>query len=112
MARRMTDDTWWSVRLIRDARKKLEQMADEPQRQRSQREHLGECHSCFYVRGSRISGQAFTDYECRSCKGTFQHPNTSVPKLCEQCAKESNRCRRCMADLAAVAAEARDGKSK
>lgn len=105
-------ETHWATKLIRDSRKRLSEMAEEPEGKRKHREHLGECHACFYVRGSRISGQAFTEYECRSCKGKFQHPNTSVPKLCEACAKDSNRCRRCMADLTAVAAEATEGKSK
>ena len=51
------------------------------------------CYDCW--RSSFAAGQAFTKYECKSCMGTYTHPNTAVPKLCIECSIALNMCRKC-----------------
>ncbi len=61
---------------------------------------LPACPTCFYLRAGRfVIGQAFTDYTCGICHGTFQHPNTGVPKICPGCALKNELCARCGADV-------------
>lgn len=35
-----------------------------------------------------ISGQAFTEWECKQCHKKFNWHNTKVPKMCPDCIKE------------------------
>jgi len=32
-----------------------------------------------------LSGQAFTEYRCLSCREEKMHPNTAVPPVCPEC---------------------------
>ncbi len=57
------------------------------------------CLYCFYVRGPRISGQAFTEWDCEECGEKAMHSNTSVPHYCLDCAWKYNVCADCGADL-------------
>lgn len=97
-------NTHFSIQRIKHLRQDLEDMQID--RKREIRVSYGVCHSCFYLT-STISGQAFTQYECYHCGHTYDHPNTSVPKLCAGCGEELKKCRRCLADLEEVAKEAR-----
>lgn len=56
------------------------------------------CCNCYYLKNGGLVGQAFTDYECGSCEGTFSHPNTGVPAVCEKCSKDHQLCRKCGAN--------------
>lgn len=64
-------------------------------------ERLGayECKWCFYFRGDRIAGQAFTDYICAVCREEYSWSNTAVPTICPKCASHLQICKRCGADL-------------
>ena len=61
---------------------------------RDQRHAMRECRFCFYV-SHGMAGQAFTEYQCGACKKFYQHPSTSVPKLCDDCADKFEACVRC-----------------
>jgi hypothetical protein len=100
---RLDHDTFFSVRAIRNHRKRMSDMDKDASRK--QRGVEGTCHLCFYLRGGGIVGQGFTEYTCRSCDETFMHPNTGTPKLCSRCATHQGRCSKCMALLAEVEAE-------
>lgn len=54
-----------------------------------------ECPRCWYLRGPRISGQAFTAYKCWLCAETKEHPNTSTPRYCPNCCDEFQLCGSC-----------------
>lgn len=58
-----------------------------------------ECKWCFYFRGDRIAGQAFTDYTCGVCRKECSWSNTAVPAICPECTMRLKICRRCGADL-------------
>jgi hypothetical protein len=96
-------DTLYSVRSVRDFRKRLVDMEADIKQDRRLAE--GTCHVCFYLRGGGIVGQGFTQYVCRSCCEEHMHPNTAAPKLCAACGKKEGRCRKCQALISAVAAE-------
>lgn len=57
------------------------------------------CHDCTFKMAGRMSGQAFTDYECQKCKRTISYANTGTPNYCKGCAYESFSCQRCMQSL-------------
>lgn len=61
---------------------------------REQRAAMRLCRWCFYF-GRGLAGQAFTAYTCRGCAEERQHPNTSVPLLCDGCADRLTACRKC-----------------
>lgn len=78
---------WRALRVIADPdrEKRLQQL---------------ECPVCFYIDNSRISGQAFTDWQCSAClEEQPSWPNTGVPKLCKKCAAGYGLCVECLADL-------------
>jgi len=54
-----------------------------------------ECKQCFYLRASRIAGQAFTNWKCRICGTERSHHNTAVPRYCDDCAKAHKLCVEC-----------------
>jgi len=58
-----------------------------------------ECRSCFYLKSGATSGQAFSNYICSVCSKPDQWPNTHVPNICADCAKENRMCHRCGASL-------------
>jgi hypothetical protein len=64
---------------------------------KAERHKVMECQVCFYIHG--IAGQAFTEWTCRFCETQGSHPNTSVPMLCDGCAREHRLCRQCGADI-------------
>lgn len=59
-----------------------------------------EGHSIITVENGHVfwsNGVAFvvTPYNCKICKKEYEHPNTGVPELCEECARITKRCRSC-----------------
>jgi hypothetical protein len=58
-----------------------------------------ECRTCYYIYGDRISGQAFTTYECGICHKEDRWSNTNHPEICLNCAKENELCCYCGAKL-------------
>jgi hypothetical protein len=65
---------------------------------RVRRDAARECVGCFYVRGPRIAGQAFTPWLCTICCVADQHPNTGVPRVCNGCAEAYGLCVTCGGD--------------
>jgi len=57
------------------------------------------CNDCTYKMAGRMSGQAFTDFECQRCKRTISYANTGTPNFCKGCAFEAFSCQRCMQPL-------------
>jgi hypothetical protein len=53
-----------------------------------------ECVAC--VKKSRIAGQMCTMYRCGHCFNVRMNENTNVPKLCNVCSGQEERCRWCM----------------
>ena len=66
---------------------------------RAKRLEAGECVACFYLRGDRICGQAFTEWECGQCGKQDMHSNTGTPKFCADCSWKYCVCTQCGADL-------------
>jgi len=60
------------------------------------------CRACHYLVGSVVAGQAFSERACEACREPIRWPNTAVPRLCEDCSKRFNACRRCCGDLEMV----------
>lgn len=58
-----------------------------------------ECKRCFYLRRSRLAGQAFTDWFCGLCGSREVWGCTHTPKVCKTCAKEHKLCTECGGDL-------------
>lgn len=58
-----------------------------------------ECAYCFYFRGGRLSGQAFTSWKCAVCDKESMHGNTGVPRVCGDCAKTHSLCVECGGDV-------------
>jgi hypothetical protein len=56
------------------------------------------CKHCYYDRYS-LAGQGFTSFTCKICKKNQHHPNTSVPELCNECAKDNGLCKYCMSKV-------------
>lgn len=61
--------------------------------------HNLECSDCTAKRGSRMAGQAFTDYVCKNCGRIDSYHNTATPNYCAYCAFMKFACRRCMQPL-------------
>lgn len=57
------------------------------------------CIWCWYSRHSKICGQGFTLWTCDSCKIEDRYPNTCVPRLCNDCAKNYSLCAFCSGDV-------------
>jgi|CXWL01.1.fsa_nt_gi hypothetical protein len=57
------------------------------------------CKVCFYLRGTRISGQAFTTTLCQSCGVSMTFPTTDVDFYCLPCSKELLLCVDCGGDI-------------
>lgn len=94
--------------MLQSATERARQYADDTRRHvdayatdqsREQRLAARQCPWCFYFRGSRLSGQAFTDWKCSGCGQDFSHPNTAVPMLCPDCSDKHQACTECCADL-------------
>lgn len=94
------DDTYWTIRRLRDHRKLIRDM--ESDKRRDGREKLGECHICFYL-DARVVGRAFTSFACDLCGTESMHEDTGTPRLCDRCAKQHGLCRRCKGNLSEIA---------
>lgn len=68
--------------------------------------HKRECKACYYLRGSRVGGQAITRTECMiaSCRAKMTFPSTAVDKVCADCSEKHLLCVHCAGDI--------DGKKK
>jgi hypothetical protein len=77
---------------FRDALKRYELARTDGKH--DQRVAMRECRFCFYF-GHGMAGQAFTEYTCKGCDTEQMHPNTAVPKLCDECTDAMGACRRC-----------------
>ena len=67
--------------------------------ERSKRREAGLCVYCFY-RGSQMTGQAFTKWNCRAClQDQGMWPNTGTPMICNFCSDKHKLCKSCGADL-------------
>lgn len=53
------------------------------------------CKACYYFRSGRLAGQGFTQYTCPICTKSYNHPNTSTPRLCRHCAEQAVLCMEC-----------------
>jgi len=91
----MIDKTYIRNRRIRSAKIFADQLKTDPEQE--QRQKKQECVLCYYT--ISIAGQGFTNYTCLGCKGVFSHSNTHVPALCFECAKKSDLCVQCGAEL-------------
>ena len=68
-------------------------------KQKQAREGLCKCRYCYYLRGARLAGQAFTEWNCGVCDKESMHCNTSTPVVCMDCAKKHSLCSSCGGDL-------------
>ena len=59
------------------------------------RKKIHECKRCFYLRGSTIAGQAFTDQDCGICSQTMTFGNTDTNVVCYPCAENHDLCVKC-----------------
>lgn len=66
---------------------------------REQRQAAQLCRWCFYGRGSRVAGQAFTDRACEGCETVVTYPSTATNPLCRDCAFKYGLCLSCCADV-------------
>lgn len=55
------------------------------------------CEPCYYAQV--VVCHAFRPYTCICCDGSFQHPNSNIPLMCAECAKENNLCAQCGCDV-------------
>ena len=94
----MSDDTFWSKRLVGDhLRSGSHAVLDDAKRDRLSR---NECIACYYfVTSFSWAGQAFTEYKCQLCDKESMYHNTNTPKYCEECSKDNNMCVRCGSEL-------------
>ncbi len=69
----------------------------DAERGKRHEQHL--CPWCYYFMRGRIAGQAFTEWTCAHCRGTFMHHNTATPRLCPACAATLEACADCCADI-------------
>ncbi len=67
---------------------------DPPKRRKCRLQQL-ECRACYYLRGGVVAGRAFTEYICANCNQSYSHPNTAIPRLCQDCARHRDLCVRC-----------------
>lgn len=56
------------------------------------------CKTCYYIYGSALAGQAFTQRPCGVCAGTITHSDTACPVICDACSKKTRLCKRCGGD--------------
>jgi hypothetical protein len=81
-------------RYIEETERRVEECRTDARREQRLKER--ECRWCFYR--STMSGQGFTDWNCWSCGAAGYHSNTSVPRLCNECADKLGLCVHCCAD--------------
>ena len=73
-------------------------LAYEDDIERERRLRTRQCKTCFYIK-NHLAGQAFTEYTCRNCGAEGMHPNTGVPRYCDNCADEYCVCKDCGARI-------------
>jgi len=71
--------------------KQRKEFLTDPDKQR--RIEMGLCIECYY--SPIMVGQAFTEYNCETCKKKFMWHNTGVPRHCSHCATDKDICIRC-----------------
>ena len=67
--------------------------------ERARRLSERQCLYCFYLPDSQLAGQAFTQWQCRYCDHVGSHPNTAVPRCCNDCSDELGMCVDCGGSL-------------
>lgn len=72
--------------------------ACEADARRTERLEAQECRTCFYLRASRVAGQAMTWWACGVCAREAMWGSTGTPSVCEDCASEHQLCRVCGGD--------------
>jgi hypothetical protein len=95
MNRTSSNETYFRNRRVKSTLTLAESLLHDPEKERRLAEQR--CILCYYT--IRISGQAFTAYKCGECSTEFMHHNTSVPKLCLECARKLNLCAECAAEI-------------
>ena len=93
---RLRTCTYASKQAVDRARRNLARL--ECDADRAERLKERECLCCFYLRGTRLAGQGFTEWSCLSCGAKDMHGNTSVPHYCVGCADKMRICTRCGGD--------------
>lgn len=53
------------------------------------------CKKCMIEWSSKCAGQVFTKWTCKICGKEEIHPNTAVPKVCDDCSKKYHVCTDC-----------------
>jgi len=81
-------------RYIEETERRVEECRTDAHRE--QRLKARECRWCFYR--TTFAGQAFTEWTCWACGKEDSHPNTSTPRLCNECADKLGLCVHCCAD--------------
>ncbi len=89
--------TFYANKAIEKARKNLARC--EVDAEREARCNVYECKMCFYLRGARLAGQAFTDRPCDICAKVVTYSSTATMKYCKPCAEKHQLCRECGGDL-------------
>jgi hypothetical protein len=72
-------------------------LAEDHQKEARQASQL--CTCCFYVVPVRIAGAALTTVPCGLCQTPCTFASTAVDRLCVECAKGHELCKRCGADI-------------
>lgn len=95
---RVNYSTGLNARNLADRVATLVIIATDAEADRRRKEN--QCAACAYLGRNRISGQAFTSWNCQLCKEPQpSHPNTGVPRLCGGCAEAYGLCVSCGGDL-------------
>ncbi|HDR8330985.1 TPA: hypothetical protein QC181_005999 [Bacillus cereus] len=56
------------------------------------------CKKCYYYK-VKIIRVPTTTYTCPNCNETHEHPDSSIPTYCMECAKKENSCIECFSHV-------------
>ncbi|MFY2597064.1 hypothetical protein ACOTHJ_13500 [Achromobacter xylosoxidans] len=91
--------TEYARRSVSDAIKYAQALTTDPEADKRKEECL--CQVCYYhsQRYGRVGGAACTSRPCMCCDKVMNFASTLTDVLCKDCAKETDLCCRCGADM-------------
>lgn len=89
------ESTRWKLEKITSIIKHADEIKNDPEKEERLKHQF--CVTCFYR--VSIAGQRFTSTKCVSCNNDMIFSSTNVDKICSDCSKKYNACKKCMATI-------------
>ena len=89
----VSSQTHFAKKEVRTSIENHEKLKFDTEREQRLKEQL--CPQCYYLNKHRIGGAAMTTRPCGICEKDVLYSSTATDKVCPECAKEHEICKRC-----------------